>query len=190
MTDGDVELSWQYFDQVILATLLVIGGFILTFWGAKLFRTLIFLIGFLAGTLGAYFIINTIDVGFSLRVHLLVSFGFGILVGALCVMIYKASLFTIGALSGFIGGQFMWKFAVSQVPDSFLMQRPQIYNPVVLLICALIGGWIAFKLMEVLLRGLTAFVGSFCVTSGMAYFISVESFIQSHADVVSMNLVE
>ena len=175
MTPEEILAKVENADQIILAAVLVFGGCIITFWGAKLFRTLVFFLGFIAGTLAVYLIINTIDMGFSLRVHLLVSFGFGIFSGIICVMVYKVSLFTIGALSGLIGGQFVWKFAVSQFPNSFLMERPEICNPVVLLVCTLIGGWIAFKLMEIVLRGLTAFVGSFCVTSGMAYFISVES---------------
>ena len=173
MTLESILTKIEHTDQIILAGLFVVGGCIATFWGERLFKQIIFFIGFTAGTLFTYFIVNTIDVDVSLRVHLLVSFAIGIFIGFCCVIIYKMSVFTTGAVAGLIAGQFLWQFAVSEFPHSFLMDRPEIYNSVVILVCALIGGFVAFKLMEVVLRGLTAFVGSFCVTSGSAYFISV-----------------
>merc|ERR1712154_50632 len=44
---------------------------------------------------------------------------------------------------------------------------------------------IAFKCMEVVLRGLTAFIGSFMVSSGVAYFVS-KYIIEDNANVMSM----
>ena len=161
-------------NQIILASILVLVGCIVTFWGARLFKQIIFFIGFIAGTLFTYFIMNNIDINTTLRIHLLVSCGVGIFLGFICVMIYKMAVFTTGAIAGLIIGQFLWQFVISNFPNSALMEHAEIYNTITIIVCSLIGGLLAFKMMGVLLRGLTAFIGSFMVTSGIAYFVSVE----------------
>lgn len=163
-------------NQIILAGLLILGGCIITFWGAKLFKQIIFFIGFIAGTLFTYFIMNNIDIDTSLRIHLLVSCGVGVFIGFICVMIYKMAVFTTGAIAGLIIGQFVWQFTVTNFPNSILMEHSQLYNTIFIIVCALIGGLLAFKCMDIVLRGLTAFIGSFMVSSGIAFFVAVKNF--------------
>ena len=168
-------------NQITLAALLVIGGCIVTFFGAKLFKQFIFFIGFVAGTLFTYFIMNNIDIDTTLRIHLLISCGVGIFLGFICVAIYKMAVFTTGAIAGLILSQFVWQFIVSHFPNSFLMEHSEICNVALCCGCAIICGFVAFKCMDVLLRGLTAFIGSFMVASGAAYFVAVKHNIRTFA---------
>ena len=158
-------------NQIVLAALLVLGGCVVTFWGGKLFKAIVFFIGFVSGTLFAWFIVNNLDLTVTLRVHLLVSCGVGLFVGLMCVMIYRMSVFTTGAVAGLIVGQLAWQLVASHFPGCFLMQKAEIYNSVVIVVLALIGGLVATKFMQIALRGLTAFVGAFFVASGISFFI-------------------
>ena len=177
MTLESILEQIEHVNQIILAGLLIIGGCIMCFWGEKLFKQIIFFIGFIAGTLFAYFIMSNIDIDTSLRIHLLISCGIGIFIGFICVMIYKMAVFTTGAIAGLIVGQFLWQFTITHFPNSFLMENSQLYNTIFIIIFAIIGGVLAFKLMDIVLRGLTAFIGSFMVTSGGAYFVGVTLFL-------------
>ena len=162
-------------NQIILAGLLILGGCIVCFFGSKLFKQIIFFIGFISGTLFTYFIMNNIDIDTSLRIHLLISFGVGIFIGFICLMIYKMAVFTTGSIAGLIIGQFIWQFAVTSMFSNYInIHHSQLYNTIFIIISALIGGLLAFKFIDILLRGITAFIGSFMVTSGIAYFVAVK----------------
>lgn len=107
------------------------------------------------------------------KVHLMVSAGVGVACGFAACMVYKAGLGMVGGLSGLIAGQFLWKFVMVHFPDSFLMEKADLYNVIFIGVMAIIGGLLAFKAMKLTLKGLTSFIGSFCVTSSIAFFMAL-----------------
>eukprot|EP01083_Nonionella_stella_P263318 894605_1 len=150
MSDTLAEI--EHVNQIILASVLMIGGLLTTFWGAKLFKYIIFFIGFVAGTLFTYFIMNNIDINASLKIHLFISCGVGIFLGFICVLIYKMAVFTTGAIAGLIIAQFGWQFIITNFPNSPFMEHPQMYNTIIIIVISIICGFSAFKFVEIVLR--------------------------------------
>ena len=86
------------------------------------------------------------------------------------------AVFTTGAIAGLIIGQAIWQFVITNFFKSEI-KNAQLYNTILIIGCAIICGLIAFKFVNFVLRAITAFIGSFMVTSGAAYFISVKYMI-------------
>ena len=158
-------------NQWILAIILILSGFIVCFFGGKYAKKLLFIVTFCLGSLACYLLMNNwFDT--DIRVHLLVSCGVGIVIGFICVMVYRICIFTTGAIGGVIIAQGIWNF-VQIHWDIDSINHSEIYNTVFIIIVAIICGLIAFKFVDIVLRGLTAFIGAFMVTIGIAYFVQV-----------------
>ena len=143
------------------------------------------MLGSVFGAIFAQFTMDKIHVDMAYKVQLMVCAAAGVLCGFAACMVYKVGLGMVGGLSGLIAGQFLWKFIVVHFPDSFMMDNPDLYNVVVIGGMALMGGLLAFKAMEMTLKGLTAFIGSFCVTSAIASVIARHMDGDENANVLS-----
>jgi len=154
---------------------MIIVGLFVTFFGARFFKHIVFFIGFILGAFIAYYSVPFVFEWFDSTVQddtlLYMSLSIGALGGVLLVVVYKAAVFSCGAIGGAILSQILWIAVVSNVsvPDEDWMIGVQIG---VLLLFALIGGWLAFKFVEQLLKAVTAFIGGFMFASGTAFFLS------------------
>jgi len=65
----------------------------------------------------------------------------------------------------------LWIFIASNItlPDETWVSGAQIG---ILFLFAIIGGWLAFKFVEQVLKAVTAFIGGFMFASGLAFFLS------------------
>jgi len=156
--------------DIIGSTMLLTGLFV-CFWGGKFFKQVVFFVGFVIGSLFTFYITVSIWKTFHSHIQattrLYLSLTMGALMGILCVLVYKAAVLSVGAVGGVILAQFIF-----QLFDTYLT-IPHV--AVVQLICivtgAILGGFLIFKLASFVLKGITAFVGSFMFTSAVSYFI-------------------
>ena len=128
----------------------VVGLFV-TFFGARFFKHIVFFIGFILGAFIAYYAVPLVFDWFESEIEddtlLYMSLSIGALAGVLLVVVYKAAVFSCGAIGGAILSQMLWIFVVSNVtlPDVDWIIGVQIG---VLFLFALIGGYIATKFVE------------------------------------------
>jgi len=169
-----LERAGEINQDIIAGTMIIVGLFV-TFFGARFFKHIVFFIGFILGAFIAYFTVPLIFEWFEEDIQddtlLYMSLSIGALCGVLLVVVYKAAVFSCGAIGGAILSQMSWIFVVSNVdvPDKDWMIGVQIG---VLFAFALIGGWLAFKFVEQILKAVTAFIGGFMFASGFAFCLS------------------
>ena len=173
MTHDTPELI-QDISEGVLAAILIIGGVFIGFCGNKLHKAILFLFGFLAGVFLVYFILHNVDIDAKsdfLHYSLIIAFVIGLCIGCLTLWLYKTAIFVCGAICGIIIAQSLWHLIIGWFPD---IQYPEIYNIIIVILFAIILGLIAMKFIDVIVKPLTAFIGSYMMTSGSAYFIQVK----------------
>jgi len=157
-------------EDIIGGTMLLTGLFV-CFFGGKYFKHVIFFVGFVIGALFAYYVLGSIWTAFHSHIEsttrLYISLTVGGLMGILCVVVYKAAVLSLGAVAGVILMQMIF-----QVFHAYLViPQPNVVQLVLILTGAVVGGFLAFKFVTFVLKGVTAFVGSFMFASGVSYFI-------------------
>ena len=85
---------------------------------------------------------------------------------------YRGAVFASGAACGLIIGELIWHFVAENLPGSFLMEEPDTYNGIILASSGVIFGFLSFAVIDVALRAVTSFIGSFCMTSALAFLVS------------------
>jgi len=160
----DVVLS---INEIIIALALIGVGFVLCFWGGLFARKIIFLIGFFAGALFAYVCLNNLAPEASGNVYLLISCGVGLIVGCLCMWVYVSTVFILGAIAGVILAQLLWHGFVSHLVPSSIAYIDIIF----VLVFAVACGIFAFVMEKLVMKVLTAFIGSFMIVSGVSFFV-------------------
>eukprot|EP00484_Ammonia_sp_Unknown_P008165 CAMPEP_0197061586 /NCGR_PEP_ID=MMETSP1384-20130603/137994_1 /TAXON_ID=29189 /ORGANISM="Ammonia sp." /LENGTH=251 /DNA_ID=CAMNT_0042497291 /DNA_START=77 /DNA_END=832 /DNA_ORIENTATION=- len=171
MATSDGHEIVQNITEGVLATILIIGGIVVGFYGYKLHKAILFLLGFIAGAFLTYFILNNVGIASDsdfLHYSLLIAFVIGICTGCLAIAVYNTSVFIIGAICGMIIAQCLWHLIMGWFPN---IAKPHIYNIIIVLLFAVIFGFIAFKFVAVLIKPLTAFIGSYMMMAGSAYFV-------------------
>eukprot|EP01084_Bolivina_argentea_P002392 4411_1 len=156
----------------ILAIILIVTGIIILLWGAKLLKWILFIMGFVAGTLLTYAIIHNAGLPDSspvIRYSIFIAIAVGICVGVLAIFVYNAAVFIAGAICGIIIAQLLWHFITTFV--DMPQKTSEIVNIVLVLVFAIIFGFLAFKFMKFIAKPITSFIGSFMTTSGIAYYI-------------------
>jgi len=162
-------------DQWILAVTMLVAGLFVAFLGARFFKHIVFFVGFLLGGVLAYYAVpemfSWFDSSVAADTLLYITLAMGALCGVLLVVVYKAAVFSCGAICGAILSQIIWIGVVSnaEVPDEDYMAGVQVG---VLVGAALLGGWLAFKFVEQVLKAVTAFIGGFMFASGVAFCLS------------------
>lgn len=149
-----MELNQEVLYVFIGLSILV--GTLLCFFGYRIFKFILGLIGFLLG--GAL----TVAIGYTFSQEevfvLLVGLVGGFVGAALMVALYYVGVFLIGALLGGIVGTVLYAVAESN-PD-----------PAALLILAVIAGVIALIFQKFMIIVSTGFGGAWSVVIGMAYY--------------------
>jgi len=172
---GAVVDSAGTINQDIMAGTMILVGLFVTFFGARFFKYIVFFVGFLIGAFLTYYSVPIIWSWFKSDVKddtlLYMSLTVGGLFGVLLVVVYKAAVFSVGAISGAIFSQILWIAVVSNI-DTTGKNWISWVQFGVLIVFALLGGWLAFKFVEQVLKAITAFIGGFMFASGIAFFIS------------------
>jgi hypothetical protein len=141
------------------------------FAGSKFFKHIVFFVGFIAGSMLGYYLVGVIWGWFGskmdLETRLYIGMTLGAMVGIGCVMVYKVAVFTVGAVGGVIAGQLVFQFAtiITKIPHAIVVQV------CLLILGAVLGGYLAHKFVSFILKGVTAFIGAFMFASGLAYFV-------------------
>ena len=140
----------------LIVGLSILVGAIECFFGYRLFKIVLGLIGFLVGSAVA----SAIAAGLSQQG--LIILGAGLLGGcvgaALMVLLYFLGVFVVGALLGGILGTVLFALVESQ-PE-----------PLLLLILAVIAGIVALVFQKLMIICSTGFGGAWSVVTGTAYF--------------------
>jgi hypothetical protein len=146
-------------NQEVLYVLVGMGilvGALQCFYGYRIFKFILGLIGFLLGSVLAA------AIGFNFTQEVVVVFLFGLVGGfigaALMTALYFVGVFVIGSFFGGILGVVLYAVAESN-PD-----------PVALLILVVIAGIIALVFQKFMIIVSTGFGGSWMVVTGVAYF--------------------
>jgi len=74
-------------------------------------------------------------------------------------------------MSGVIIAQGIWQFIITENYVTLNIPDPKMINIIFVSIMAIIFGFLAFKLVDIVLKLVTAFVGAFCVSSGIAFLV-------------------
>jgi len=153
----------------VLAAILLVSSPLACFWGAALFKIVLGIIGFLvAGYLTSLFChwfsdkVTRMSSGVELIIVLIFSIGGAILL----VLVYKAALFTTGAVVGLLAGNTIYSYVIAM----FTISDPLYIRIPLLLLCSLIGGYLAFKVAEKLLQITTPFIGAFMFVAAIDHF--------------------
>eukprot|EP01083_Nonionella_stella_P107140 309972_1 len=156
--------------STILSILLLVIGTILLFWGAKLIKSILFLNGFIVGMLFTYFFLQNVGIpehSTFLSYSIIIAIFIGVCFGLILVYWFDVAVFVGGAICGIIIAQLVWHLITSWVD----VKDEQVYNVILVIIFAIAFGFLATKFVIYLAKPITAFIGSFLTSSGLAYFI-------------------
>eukprot|EP01084_Bolivina_argentea_P072493 131628_1 len=171
---GLIDSAGQINQDILAGTMIVVGLFV-TFFGARFFKHIIFFVGFIIGGFLTYYSVPIIFSWFDSKVAddtlLYMSLTVGALCGVLLVVVYKAAVFSCGAICGAIFSQILWIAVVANIDTEGKDWLVGVQIGA-LVVFALLGGYLAFKFVEQVLKAITAFVGGFMFASGIAFFIA------------------
>lgn len=143
----------------ILALLSITAGLLSCFFGYRLFKIVLALVGFLCGALlvGSIATFITGDMG---TVVLVVAIIGGALSAVSLLWAYYVGMFVVGAAAGAVVGSALGVY----IPGEWI-------GVAVVVGCALVCGILAIKIQHVVLAVSTAILGSAAVVTGAAYFL-------------------
>jgi len=173
---------FSYLDQIntwvgalnkgIFSGMMLGFGPVLCFFGQRLFKFIIFVIGFCSIGWFSLQLFDRYDTGF-LGIEdqdvLYVSLGLATVGGALLLVLTKLSILICGGLFGTIGAQAIWQLIEPMVSEP-LGENLNWVHLAVVGCCGLAGALLAYKLVNVMLKSITAFIGAFFTVSGGAHF--------------------
>jgi len=148
---------------LVLAIAAMAVGFVLAFFGCRLFKYALFIIAFLFGAALGFFIV--LKLGGSAEAGLIAAAILGLILGAIAVKVWKASLFVLGAGCGFI----IWTVFKALFPN--VLTTPALLYGVLVAVCIILG-LIAVKMEKIWLLFGTPLVGTFLFIQGVDYFLT------------------
>jgi len=143
---------------IFLAIAAMVVGFILEFFGTRLFKYTLFIISFLFGAALGFFIV--LKLGASSEAGLITGAILGLILGSLALKIWKLSLFVVGAGCGFI----LWTVFKALFPY-VLATQAELYG--VLAAACVILGLLAIKMEKIWLLIGTPLIGTFLFIQGV-----------------------
>jgi len=153
------KLGWG---QYIVEGVLVLGCFVMCFWGFKLYKPSLAIIGFLIGGLATYIFLNLFSTPdaenhWYMWVVLGVSVLLGIVMAVLLVVVEKLSLFGAGAFLGYVGGAELYNLVIFRLDG---MGTP-VWFYVSVVVLAIVGGLLALWLHDSMIILATAVGGAY-----------------------------
>jgi len=170
---GNINEALQGINGSIFAGIMLGCGPILCLFGKKLFKFIIFLVGFaMIGWFTLQGLTEHADF-FNLDKDsvLYISLGVGVAGGGMLVFLTKLSIIVCGAAFGVIGAQALWQILEQTIRKS-LNDDARWVHIGMLVITGLIGAFLAYKLVNAVLKIATAFIGAFFTVSGGAFFVA------------------
>ncbi|RIA84463.1 hypothetical protein C1645_784020 [Glomus cerebriforme] len=172
--------------EIIAGVILIVTGIIFCFFGRRVYRLTLFLIGFYVGTIIAWIILfngqqgGIVKGAASETIVLVVSLAIGFVVGLLFMCCSTIAIWVLGALGGYTLAMFILAFRSGGVIHS---NAGRIIFIVVLTVLGLLLACF-FKNTLVILA--TAFIGAYAIILGIDLFVrtgfaqSVRTFMTSH----------
>lgn len=143
-----------------LLAAVVLLGVLICFFGYRMFRFVLAIVGFI---IGASFVAGfgfTLTDGKEIVVILIAAVAGGLIVGALFLFLYSAGVFLIGAIFGILLFSGIIGFVNSNT------------NPILYILPALVGGILALLLQKFMIILITSFTGAWVSVMAVLYFIS------------------
>ena len=143
----------------IAAPLAVAVGILICFWGYRLLKLTLGVMGFIAGATGGW------AVGLSLApsnsgIAVICAIVGGVIGAVLCIWLFLLGVFLLGASAGAIVATALFSAAGNQ---------PQ---PILVLVLAIVFGIIAMVMQKLMIVVCTAFSGSYLVTAGLLHLLA------------------
>lgn len=145
------------FSGMVIAVALLIAGVASCFYGSKIFKILLVVLGFFVG---AYFAgrFGTFITDDS-NIIIVAAIAGGILVGIVVLFFYYVGIFLSGAAIVYI------------VSSYFNLNLNNMDHIIILVLICAIGGVLALIFHDMILTFLTAIIGAWSITNGVGYFI-------------------
>jgi hypothetical protein len=159
----------QQIPEMVLPIIMMVCALPICFFGAKLFKATVGVLGFLLGAYGSFLALDAMKeyIGeLSISVGMIIICVCGVIAAATLVCLYSFSVFTVGALGGGLLANMIYVIVIGNMeyPDYLYVRIPAI------MVVALIGGLLAIKFMEIVLKAVTPFVGGYMLVAGVDYF--------------------
>jgi len=147
-----------------LASLGVLLGFVICFWGYRLFKPTLFIVGFIVGAGVTYYVLY-----FKTQVGLIMLISIpllaGVLLGLVLIIFAIVGIFAVGAV-----GAFLLVCVVFSSYHGGLIPSKMI-GYIVMGVVVLIGGCVAVLLQKQVIIIATSFAGSYAVIAGIDHFV-------------------
>lgn len=147
---------------LVLAIAAMAVGLVLALFGSRLFKYTLFLIAFLFGAAMGFFIV--LKLGGTAEAGMITAVILGLILGAIAVKVWKASLFLLGAGCGFI----LWTVFKALFPD--ILDTDAMLYGVLAAVCVVLG-LLAVKMEKIWLLLGTPLIGTFLFIQGVDYFL-------------------
>lgn len=143
-----------------LLTAVVLLSLLICFFGYRMFRFVLAIVGFI---IGASFVAGfgfTLTDGKEIVVILIAAVAGGLIIGALFLFLYSAGVFLIGAIFGILLFSGIIGFVNSNT------------SPILYILPALVGGILALLLQKFIIILITSFTGAWVSVMAVLYFIN------------------
>ena len=139
--------------------LVLIAGLVICFFGQRLVKLTLGLVGFVAGAVAGWAAAGALAPNNNTAMLLSIIVG-GIIVAVLCFWLFHVGIFIVGAGAG----------AVATAAVSRALGQP--VQPLTILIVAVAVGVVALLLQKFMLVLCTAFVGSYLITAAVVHYLN------------------
>jgi len=158
-------------NNVVFAAIFSVLGLILTFFGLKFINFTVFTITATAGTMiSGMFLYQFTDVTASQWVFwalFFVCLVLGLALGYTALKLEKVAIFLVGGVLGFIGGDLLYVSIIHPMLSAPV--NPNVFR-VVIILCVLVAGCLAFLLFETVFIVATSFIGSYMIVRCISIF--------------------
>lgn len=159
-------------NQYVFAAIFSIIGLILTFFGLKFINFTVFTVTATAGTaVSGMFLYQFTDVTASQWIFWVLFFVclvLGLAMGYAALKLEKVAIFLVGGVLGFIGGDLLYMTVIH--PMLTQPVNPNIFR-IVVIVCVLIAGFLAFFLFETVFIVATSLIGSYMIIRCVSIFV-------------------
>jgi Domain of unknown function (DUF4203) len=143
----------------ITAPLAVAVGILICFWGYRLLKLTLGVMGFIAGATGGWAVGLSLAPG-NTGIALVCAIIGGVIGAVLCIWLFFLGIFLLGASAGAIVAAALFSAAGNQ---------PQ---PILVLVLAIVFGVIALVMQKLMIVVCTAFSGSYLVAAGLLHLLT------------------
>jgi len=166
---------------IVIGIILILSGIIFCFFGRRVYRTTLFLIGFYIGTIIAITVLTNKG-GVNHTIALIVSLAVGFVVGLIFMCCSTMAIWFLGALAGYLFALWILAWASDGVIHS------KAGRIIFIIVLTLIGLLLAIFFKNAFIIFGTAFIGAYAIILGIDLFVrtgfalSVRAFMDGNHD--------